>query len=106
MGLTLFNHKLQCLGSYSDLKVTPENLLCLFLPPQQVPSQEQFALVSVVAVMGDQRWGEGRVISAGCVFMLYDRVHSFSYCLIYFDFNAYDIFSCQNLFIFFKVKLN
>lgn len=77
MGLTLFNHKLQCLGSYSDLKVTPENLLCFLLLPRQVPSQEQFALVRVVAVMGDQRWGEGRVISAGCVFMLYDRVHSF-----------------------------
>lgn len=25
--------------------------------------------------------GKGGLVSAGCVFMLYDRVHIFSYCL-------------------------
>lgn len=62
MGLTLFNHKLQCLGIVI-LKSLQENLLC-FSIPQPVPSEEQSVLVRMIAVgsevVGAGDHGEGR----------------------------------------------
>ena len=49
--------------------------------------------------------GEGGLgLPAVCLCCMIDPTLFFLF--IYFDFHAYDIFSCQNLFIFFQVKLN
>lgn len=45
---------------------------------------------------------EGWVLLAVCLYCVVDP--TLSLLSVCFDFNAYDIFSCQNLFIFFKLN--
>lgn len=116
VGLTLINHKPQCLDSYHNLKITPRKV-AVFLSHCHIRSLSKRAQwrqglpgrSGCFRKPGDKgpvtcgrlSW-EGRAGFASCVFMLYDR--SLTFLIVYFDFHAYDIFLCQNLFIFFKLN--